>query len=98
MYSLPLCLFTDSQDWDNLATYLLRDHSTRQYERARNANNILAKARRACSLNSSEEVILLEVLNTAVRIRRDHEDESDLSKGKKRKRVPPTTYPVQSRS
>jgi hypothetical protein len=65
----------------------LRDHSSQLTGRGRNTNNILAKARRACSLNPSEEVILLEVLNTAIRVRRDHEDETDLSKGKKRKRV-----------
>jgi hypothetical protein len=70
-----------------LASYLLRDHSSRPNERGRNANNILAKARRACTLSPPEEVILLEVLNTAIRIRRDHEDETEASKGKKRKRV-----------
>jgi hypothetical protein len=65
----------------------LRDHSSRPNERGRNANNILAKARKACTLNASEEIILLEVLNAAIRARRDYEDEHDDTKGKKRKRV-----------
>ena len=38
-------------------------------------------------MNSSEEVVLLEVLNAAIRVRRDYEDEHEDTKGRKRKRV-----------
>jgi hypothetical protein len=59
----------------------------RPNERGKMANSVLAKARRACSLKASEEIMLLEVLNAAIRVRRDYEDEHEDTKGKKRKRV-----------
>ena len=74
------------QDWDNIALYLLADHSSRPTEKGRNAGGILAKARRAAALDASEETILLEVLNASVLARRTYEDDHEDTKGKKRKR------------
>ena len=72
------------QDWEIVAGYLLYDHSSATEDDAAEDPQTALKVR--CQLGEKEEVILLEILNTAVKLRLSDaiESESD-KKGKKTK-------------
>jgi cohesin complex subunit SA-1/2 len=84
-FSLPVAVLypkiAELEDWLALAGYLLFDHSTRKSHRA--TDDALTQLKSECITTETEEIILLEVLNAAVRLSlEDLADKSSTSKGK----------------
>jgi cohesin complex subunit SA-1/2 len=84
-FSLPVAVLypkiAELEDWLALAGYLLFDHSTGKGHRT--ADDPLTQLKNECVTTEKEEVILLEVLNAAVRLSlEDLADKSSTSKGK----------------
>ncbi|KAI9793919.1 MAG: hypothetical protein M1816_007171 [Peltula sp. TS41687] len=62
--------FPEVRNWENLVGYLLFDHSTTEEDTSptREDNNVEDALKRVCNLSDKEEITLLEVLNTTVRL------------------------------
>ncbi|KAI9762085.1 MAG: hypothetical protein M1835_008075 [Candelina submexicana] len=72
--------------WEVLAGYLLFDHTAVEKDNETKTDDVEKMVQSACRLEEREEIILLEVLNTAVKLRLTQAVESELDKkGKKTK-------------
>ncbi|KAI9785353.1 MAG: hypothetical protein M1839_000371 [Geoglossum umbratile] len=72
------------REWETLAGYLLFDHSPTSQG---GSDDVETALKDACKLDGKEEVILLEVLNTAVRLNLMRSDEQEPTKKGKKKKV-----------
>jgi cohesin complex subunit SA-1/2 len=72
------------REWETLAGYLLFDHSSAPRG---NSDDVETALKNACKLDEKEEVILLEVLNAAVRLSLMRSDEQETAKKGKKKKV-----------
>lgn len=75
------------RNWESLIGYLLFDHSAADATSPiREANNVEDALKGACALSEKEEITLLDVLNTAVRLRLTQPEAAETKKkGKKAK-------------
>ncbi|KAH0535970.1 hypothetical protein FGG08_007127 [Glutinoglossum americanum] len=75
------------REWETLAGYLLFDHSSTT-SRGNGSDDVEVALKTACKLDEKEEIILLEVLNAAVRLNLMRSDEQEAAKKGKRKKAP----------
>lgn len=75
------------RNWESLVGYLLFDHSiTEVTSPTREDSNVEDALKRACNLSEKEEITLLEVLNTAIRLHLTQPEAAETKKkGKKSK-------------
>ncbi|KAI9845507.1 MAG: hypothetical protein M1837_004846 [Sclerophora amabilis] len=74
------------KEWEVLAGYLLFDHSEIDASSSKKRDDIETSLKKECKLDEREEIILLNVLNTAVILSLTQFHEADTtSKGKKKK-------------
>lgn len=82
-----ICEQIPELDWQLLAGYLLYDHSKPVQNGTRNSTDGMSQFKEAVRLTSEEELLLLEVLNTSVRVTLSISAASALEKAKKSSRA-----------
>ncbi|KAH0551614.1 hypothetical protein GP486_007167 [Trichoglossum hirsutum] len=75
------------REWETLAGYLLFDHSSTT-SRGKSSDDVETALKDACKLDEKEEVILLEVLNAAVRLSLVRSDDQEPARRGKKKKAP----------